>query len=282
MAVRIIVDSGCDIAPQEAKELGLTIVPLKTMFGEEEYLDGVNISHNEFFEKLIESGVLPTTSQVSPFEYEEKFEEIKAAGDTAVCITISAKLSGCFQSANIAVDGYEDCIELIDSNNVCIGEQILTLYACKLRDEGKSAKEIVAQLESVKGRIRLIALLDTLEYLKKGGRISAAAAMAGAVLSIKPVIAIEDGEVAVLGKARGSKNGNNMLKELVKKESGIDFSMPLSLAYSGLSDAMLQKYIEDSKELYEGQIDELRISTIGSAIGTHIGPGAIAFSFFTK
>lgn len=282
MAVRIIVDSGCDIEPQEAKELGLTIVPLKTLFGEEEYLDGVNISHNEFFEKLIESGVLPTTSQVSPFEYEEKFEEIKAAGDTAVCITISAKLSGCFQSANIAVDGYEDCIELIDSNNVCIGEQILTLYACKLRDEGKSAKEIVAQLESVKGRIRLIALLDTLEYLKKGGRISAAAAMAGAVLSIKPVIAIEDGEVAVLGKARGSKNGNNMLKELVKKESGIDFSMPLSLAYSGLSDAMLQKYIEDSKELYEGQIDELRISTIGSAIGTHIGPGAIAFSFFTK
>ena len=106
--------------------------------------------------------------------------------------------------------------------------------------------------------------------------------MAGAVLSIKPVIAIEDGEVVVLGKARGSKNGNNMLKEMVKKESGIDFEMPLALAYSGLSDALLKKYIEDSKELYEGKVDVLRISTIGSAIGTHAGPGAIAFAFFSK
>ena len=106
--------------------------------------------------------------------------------------------------------------------------------------------------------------------------------MAGAVLSIKPVIAIENGEVVVLGKARGSKNGNNMLKEMVKKESGIDFEMPHTLAYSGLSDALLKKYMEDSKELYEGKVDVLRISTIGSAIGTHVGPGAIAFAFFTK
>ncbi len=282
MAVRIIVDSGCDIEPQEAKKLGLTIIPLKTMFGDEEFLDGVTISHNQFFEKLIESEQMPTTSQAAPFEYEEKFKEVKEAGDGAVCITISSKLSGCYQSANIALDGYEDAVTVVDSNNVCIGEQILTLYACRLRDEGKSAKEIAEELDEKKNNIRLIALLDTLEYLKKGGRISAAAAMAGAVLSIKPVIAIVDGEVAVLGKARGSKNGNNMLKELVKKEGGIDFDMPLSLAYSGLSDAMLQKYIEDSKELYEGQTDSLRISTIGSTIGTHAGPGAIAVSFFTK
>lgn len=282
MAVRIIVDSGCDIEPQEANELGLKIIPLKTMFGEMEYLDGTTISHRQFFEKLIESEQMPTTSQASPFEYEAAFEEVKAAKDTAVCITISSKLSGCYQSANIALDGYEDAISIVDSNNVCIGQQILVLYACKLRDEGKSAVEIAEKLNEVKGRIRLIALLDTLEYLKKGGRISAAAAVAGAVLSIKPVIAIEDGEVAVLGKARGSKNGNNMLKEMVKKESGIDFSMPLALAYSGLSDALLSKYIEDSKDLYEGQADSLRISTIGSAIGTHVGPGAIAFAFFTK
>ncbi len=282
MAVRIIVDSGCDIEPQEAKELGLTIIPLKTMFGDEELLDGVTISHNQFFEKLIESEQMPTTSQATPFEYEEKFKEVKEAGDSAVCITISSKLSGCYQSANIALDGYEDVVTVVDSNNVCIGQQILTLYACRLRDEGKSAKEIAKELDEKKNNIRLIALLDTLEYLKKGGRISAAAAMAGAVLSIKPVIAIEDGEVAVLGKARGSKNGNNMLKEMVKKEGGIDFHMPHSLAYSGLSDAMLQKYIADSKELYEGQTDSLRISTIGSAIGTHVGPGAIAVSFFTK
>lgn len=282
MAVRIITDSGCDIEPLEAKELGLTIIPLKTMFGEEEFLDGVNISHKQFFEKLIESEQIPITSQATPFEYEEEFKKVKEAGDTAVCITISSKLSGCYQSANIAVDGYEDVVTIVDSNNVCIGQQILTLYACILRDMGKSAKEIAQELEEKKNRIRLIALLDTLEYLKKGGRISAAAAVAGAVLSIKPVIAIENGEVVVLGKARGSKNGNNMLKEMVKKESGIDFEMPHTLAYSGLSDALLKKYMEDSKELYEGKVDVLRISTIGSAIGTHVGPGAIAFAFFAK
>ena len=238
------------------------------------------MSHEEFFEKLVESEELPTTSQVTPIVYEEKYEEVKQAGDTAVVITLSSKLSGCYQSANIALDGYEDIITVVDSNNVCIGQQILTMLAVQLRDAGKGAKEIAEELEQQKGRIRLIALLDTLEYLKKGGRISGAAAAVGAVLSIKPVIAIEDGEVVVLGKARGSKNGNNMIKQLIQKEGGINFDMPYTLAYSGLSDDLLKKYIKDSAELYEGHADELPISTIGCAIGTHVGPGAIAAAFF--
>lgn len=280
MAVRIIVDSACDFLPEQIKAMKLDMLPIRTTFGDEEFLDGVNMTHEEFFEKLVESDVFPKTSQVPPYEYEQKYEEIKAAGDTAVCITLSSKLSGCYQSANIALDGYEDCITVVDSNNVCIGEKILVQYAVRLRDEGRSAKEIVQAIEEKKGKIRLIALLDTLEYLKKGGRISAAAAIAGSVLSIKPVIAIEHGEVVVLGKARGSKNGNNMLKELIKKEGGINFDMPYALAYSGLSDALLQKYIEDSRELFEGHVEELPIGSIGCAIGTHIGPGAIAAAFF--
>lgn len=280
MAVRIIVDSACDIEGKRTE--GLEILPIKTMFGTEEYLDGVTISHAGFFEKLIESEKLPTTSQIPPFEYGEKFREVKEAGDEAVCITLSSKLSGCYQSAVIASEDYKDCVTVIDSNTVSIGEQILTLLALQLRDEGKSACEIAAALEEKKGKIRLIALLDTLEYLKKGGRISAAAAMAGAVLSIKPVIAIENGEVVVLGKARGSKHGNNMLKEMIKKEGGICFSMPYTLAYSGLSDALLKKYIEDSKDLYENETDELPISTIGSTIGTHVGPGAVGAAFFVS
>ncbi len=278
MAVRIIVDSACDIEGSRAE--GLDILPIKTMFGTEEYLDGVTISHREFYEKLIESEKLPTTSQIPPFEYSEKFREIKEAGDEAVCITLSSKLSGCYQSAVIASADYQDCITIVDSNTVSIGEQILTLLAVRLRAEGKSAAEIASVLEEEKGKIRLIALLDTLEYLKKGGRISAAAAMAGSVLSIKPVIAIEDGEVVVLGKARGSKNGNNMLKEMIKKEGGICFSKPYTLAYTGLSDALLKKYMEDSRELYENETDELPISTIGSTIGTHAGPGAVGAAFF--
>lgn len=280
MAVRIIVDSACDLIPEQIKKYQLDVLPIKTIFGEEEFLDGVTMSHEEFFEKLVESEELPTTSQVTPIEYEEKYEEVKQAGDTAVVITLSSKLSGCYQSANIALDGYEDIITVVDSNNVCIGQQILTMLAVQLRDAGRSAKEIAEELEQQKGRIRLIALLDTLEYLKKGGRISGAAAAVGAVLSIKPVIAIEDGEVVVLGKARGSKNGNNMIKQLIQKEGGINFDMPYTLAYSGLSDDLLKKYIKDSAELYEGHADELPISTIGCAIGTHVGPGAIAAAFF--
>ena len=280
MAVRIIVDSACDLIPEQIKKYQLDVLPIKTIFGEEEFLDGVTMSHEEFFEKLVESEELPTTSQVTPIVYEEKYEEVKQAGDTAVVITLSSKLSGCYQSANIALDGYEDIITVVDSNNVCIGQQILTMLAVQLRDAGKSAKEIAEELEQQKGRIRLIALLDTLEYLKKGGRISGAAAAVGAVLSIKPVIAIEDGEVVVLGKARGSKNGNNMIKQLIQKEGGINFDMPYTLAYSGLSDDLLKKYIKDSAELYDGHGDELPISTIGCAIGTHVGPGAIAAAFF--
>jgi DegV family protein with EDD domain len=280
MAVRIIADSACDIERTKAKELNVEILPIKTMFGTEEFLDGVNMSHEQFFEKLVESEKMPTTSQIPPFEYEEKFKEIKDAGDEAVCITLSSKLSGCYQSANIAAEDYEDCIAIVDSNNVSVGEQILTFLAVRLRDEGKSAKEIAAELDAQKGKIRLIALLDTLEYLKKGGRISAAAAMAGAVLSIKPVIAIENGEVVVLGKARGSKNGNNMLKEMIQKEGDVNFAMPSALAYSGLSDALLRKYIADSKDMFAVSIEVPPITTIGSAIGTHIGPGAIAAAFF--
>ena len=280
MAVRIIVDSACDLIPEQIEKYQLDVLPIKTIFGEEEFLDSVTMSHEEFFEKLVESEELPTTSQVTPIVYEEKYEEVKQAGDTAVVITLSSKLSGCYQSANIALDGYEDIITVVDSNNVCIGQQILTMLAVQLRDAGKSAKEIAEELERQKGRIRLIALLDTLEYLKKGGRISGAAAAVGAVLSIKPVIAIEDGEVVVLGKARGSKNGNNMIKQLIQKEGGINFDMPYTLAYSGLSDDLLKKYIKDSAELYEGHADELPISTIGCAIGTHVGPGAIAAAFF--
>lgn len=282
MAVRIIVDSASDITQQEAKEFNITVLPMTTHFGNEEFQDGINMTHEEFFEKLVETDEFPKTSQLSPYVYEETFREVKEAGDTAVYIALSSKLSGGYQSSLIGAEGYEDIVEIVDSENVCIGQRLLVQLAMRLRDEGKSAKEIAAVLEVEKKNVRLVALLDTLEYLKKGGRISAAVAFAGSLLSIKPVIAIEHGEVALLGKARGSKNGNNLLKTLVEKEGGIDFSKPYALAYSGLSDKLLQKYIQDSKDLYEGQADHLPITTIGCIIGTHAGPGAIAVAFFGK
>ena len=282
MSIRIICDSASDITKETAKELGVTVLPLTTLFGTEEYLDGVNMSHQEFFEKLVETDELPTTSQIAPFDYEKVFREAVEAGDSVVCITLSSKLSGCNQSAHIAAEEFGDQIHIVDSENVCIGERILIELAVRLREEGKSAQEITDILNEEKKNVRLIALLDTLEYLKKGGRISSAAAFAGTFLSIKPVIGLENGEVTMLGKARGSKNGNNLLISLVEKEGGINFDKPYCVAYSGLSDTLLQKYMKDSAHLYEGQVDELAVCTIGSTIGTHAGPGAIAAAFFVK
>ena len=280
MAIRIITDSASDITQVEAAAWGVQVLPLRTIFGQEEFLDGITIDHETFFQKLIESDVLPTTSQLSPFQYEEPFRQAAEAGDEVVCITLSSKLSGCYQSASIAAEDLP--VVLVDSPNVTVGERLLVERAVQLRDQGLSAQEIGQQLETEKSQIRLIALLDTLEYLKKGGRISSAAALAGSLLSIKPVIAVEDGEIAILGKARGSKNGNNMLMTLVEKNGGINFEMPYCLAYSGLSDALLRKYIADSQSLYSGRAEHLPVSTIGSTIGTHAGPGAIAVAFFSN
>ena len=280
MAIRIITDSASDITQVEAAAWGVQVLPLRTIFGQEEFLDGVTIDHETFFQKLIESDVLPTTSQLAPGQYEEPFRQAAEAGDEVVCITLSSKLSGCYQSASIAAEDLP--VVLVDSLNVTVGERLLVERAVQLRDQGLSAREIGQQLEAEKGRIRLIALLDTLEYLKKGGRISSAAALAGSLLSIKPVIAVEHGEIAILGKARGSKNGSNMLMTLVEKNGGINFELPYCLAYSGLSDALLRKYIADSQSLYSGRAEHLPVSTIGSTIGTHAGPGAIAVAFFSN
>lgn len=282
MNIQIITDSACDLTVEEAKELNIIMIPLKTYFGDTEYLDGVTLTHDQFFEKLIETDALPTTSQISPYEYEQYFEKIAKDGDTAICLTLSSKLSGCYQSACIAATDYSENIFLVDSENACMGQRLLVEYAVRLREQGLSAQEIVNTLNEDKKKIRLVALLDTLEYLKKGGRISAMTAMAGNLLSIKPVIAIMHGEVVVLGKARGSKAGNNKLTELMQKEGNIDFTKPYCLAYSGLSDHLLQKYIEDYAYLYEGHTEHLPITSIGCAIGTHIGPGAIGVAFFVE
>lgn len=277
--VNIIVDSTADIT-EDVKER-LTVVPLTLRFGDEEYIEGVTIQKKEFYQKLIESDVLPKTSQAVPADFSDIFEKIAAAGESAVVITLSSKLSGTWQSAMIAAREYEESIYVVDSRNVAIGTAILAKLALRLVDEGMGAREIAERLEKEREKICLIAMLDTLEYLKKGGRISAAAAFAGGVLSIKPVVCIRDGEIVILGKARGSKQGNNLLVSEIRKTGGIDFTKPILLGYTGLDDTLLQKYIEDSKALWEEGISSLETTMIGSVIGTHAGPGAVAVAFFS-
>ena len=279
MKTRIIIDSTADLSAELKDKL--SIVPLTVHFGDEEYLDGVTIDHKTFYEKLIESDELPTTSQATPDSFIKEFDKVKEAGDSAVVITISSKLSGTYQSATIAAEDYEN-IYVVDSGSAAIGSGILAERALELADSGIDAREIAEALNKEKEKIVIIALLDTLEYLKKGGRISKTVAFAGAVLNIKPVISVENGEIAILGKARGSKMGNNLLVEEIKKSGGVDFEKPVMLGYSGLSDALLLKYIEDSKLLWEKGLKDIRYTAIGSVIGTHAGPGAIAAAFFKK
>ena len=279
MKTRIIVDSTADLMPEYKSRV--SVVPLTVHFGEEEYIDGVTIDHKTFYEKLIESDVLPSTSQATPDAFMKEFEKAKTAGEAAVVITLASKFSGTYQSAMIAAAEYED-IYVVDSASAAMGSGILVELAFRLLDEGKPAEEIAAILEEEKKKIVIIALVDTLEYLKKGGRVSKTVAFAGTVLNIKPVLSVVDGEINMLGKARGSKMGNNLLVQEIDKAGGIDFSKPVLLGYSGISDALLQKYIEDSRYIWEGNLKEVRYTTVGSVIGTHAGPGAVVVAFFKK
>ena len=277
MKTRIIVDSTADLVPECKSRV--SIVPLTVHFGQEEYIDGITIDHKTFYEKLVESDVLPTTSQAAPDAFMKEFDKVKEAGDSAVVITLSSKFSGTYQSAMIAAAEYEN-IYVVDSGSAAMGSGILTELALGLAEEGMGALEIARRLEEEKKKIVIVALVDTLEYLKKGGRVSKTVAFAGTVLNIKPVISVVDGEIAVLGKARGSKMGNNLLVQEIEKAGGVDFSKPVLLGYSGLSDALLTKYIEDSSSIWQGNVDELSTTLIGSVIGTHAGPGAVAVAFF--
>ena len=282
MAVRFIIDSAADMLPEECTKLGIVHLPLKVIFGSTEYADAVDMTHQEFYEKLVESDTLPTTCQIPPADFADAYERVTAAGDTAVVVTVSGKLSGTYQSAMIAAEDYPGKVFVVDSRNVSLGERILIQHGLALAEQGFEAADIARMLEFQREKIRVMALLDTLEYLKKGGRISSTVALAGTLLSIKPVISLDDGAVAMIGKARGSKQGNNLLRLLVEQCGGINFEMPFCLAYSGLSDAMLRKYIADSAELWQGKTENLPIATVGCAIGTHAGPGAIAVAFFEK
>jgi len=280
--VKILIDSASDIEKDEADALGVHLITVRIRFGTEEFLDGINLTHSRFFEMLIESDELPQTSRINEYEFAEKYGELTADGSDVVVITMSSKISGTYSGAVKAAKDFGGKVYVVDSLNACIGERILCQYALRLLGEGLSAREIAAELDVKKHKIQLLAVLDTLKYLRKGGRISAAAAFTGELLSIKPVISIIKGEVKLVGKAIGSKKGNNLLTQLVDRCGGIDFGMPYGLVYSGLSDDYLNKYLNDSAKLWKDNTDFVPSYLIGSTIGTHIGPGAVGVCFFAK
>lgn len=275
MATKIIIDSTVDMSAQLRSRTH--IVPLIVRFGEEEYQDGVTINYEQFYEKLAVCTDLPTSSQPSPDAFEAAYQAVTDAGDEAVVLTISSKLSGTYQSACIAAEEFSN-IYVVDSMTAAIGTGALAQYALQLAETGMDAKSVWARLEEVKGDVKLLAVLDTLEFLKRGGRLSATAAMAGSLLNIKPVITIADGSIAVVGKARGLRRGNAMLTEQIEAAGGIDPNMPLVLGYTGVSDELLRAYMSENPQLSK----DTCVTPIGSTIGTHVGPGAYAVAFFRK
>lgn len=281
--IKILVDSGCDLVADEAAELGVEFLPMQISFADGDYADGVDLSHREFYEKLIECAELPKTSQINEYNFAEAFDRLTANGDEVIAITISSKLSGTFDCAKAAAKKCGGKVFVVDSLNCSVGERVLFMYALRLVSEGVlSADEIVDRLNAKKKDIKLLAVLDTLKYLKKGGRISPLVAFTGEMFSIKPVVAVVGGEVKVVGKAMGSKKSNNLLVKLIDECGGVDFDYPYAAAYTGLDDTLLQKYLQDSEALWKGNTDYVPVYSIGSTIGTHAGPGAIAVAFFAK
>lgn len=277
MSVKIIVDSTVDLTPELKSKV--KAVPLSVRFGDQEFQDGVTITAETFYEMLVRSEALPTTSQPTPAAFEDAYREAVDAGHEVVCITISSRLSGTYQSATIAAEDFPGKVFVVDSCTAAIGAGILTEYALQLADQGIGAEEILQCLMEKRKKIRLYAIVDTLEYLKKGGRLSSTVAVVGGLLNIKPIICVdEEGAIAVPGKARGMKNAFAQLNQLSAQNGGVDASMPVMLGYTGQSNENLVKYIQENPQLWSPACKQ---TIVGSAIGVHVGPGAVAVSFFS-
>ena len=279
MKTIILTDSTCDIDNDYLKVLNVETVPLKVIFGDESYLDGIDISKKEFFAKLAASSANPTTSQPSPEDFLAIFNRRKQNGDELVYIGLSSVLSGTLQSARIAKEmcGY-DSIYIVDSLITTAGLDLLTRVACQMRDDGENAKIIAEEIEKLVPKIRLYAYVDTLKYLVRGGRLSKTAGAIGGALGIKPLITVADGAVLSIGTARGQKNAFEKLCSIVN-DADIDTTKPMMLTFTENEENMhmLEMYMNENGVKYDWLYGE-----VGSVIGTHVGPGAAAVAYFVK
>lgn len=280
MGIRIITDSSADFDRATAKRRQVEIISMAVQFGNASFLDGKTITNDVFYTLLKEGRENPTTSQPTPAEFLRVFEEAKAAGDQVVAVLISSVLSGTVQSAQIAkgMCEYED-IYIVDSLSATAGIQILVNLACKLRDSGLPAPGIAQELERLKGRIRIFAVLDTLEYLRRSGRLSGFQAGLGAMTKLKPVITVRDGAVSIAAKAFGTSAAVKQLQKFLLQYP-VDDAYPSYFLYT------------DDKEREELLLPALReqgklslrlhYSSVGPTIGTHIGPGALGMAYIER
>lgn len=275
MSVRIIVDSTADTCSAVLEQCA--IVPMTVTFGDEEFVDGVTISKAEFYDKLVQSKELPTTSQPTPDAFAKAYQEAVDAGQKAVVLTVSSKLSGTYQSATIAAMDFPGNVYVVDTCSVAIGVGVLAELAVNMAQSGATAEEIAKTITEEREKVRLIAVLDTLEYLKKGGRISKTVAFAGELLSVKPLVCVKEGEIGMLGKVRGLKQANVQLQKEIEA-LGVDTAKPVVYGYTGNDDSLLEKYLSEYGTVGNNPCHAL----VGSTIGTHVGPGAYAIAFVQK
>lgn len=274
--IRILVDSSSDYRLDEVEQKNMELVPISITIGEKTYIDGVDLGRDEFYEVLEASGEFPKTSQPSPQAFLDIFKDVKEKGDEMVCILLSSALSGTYQSAVLARNMVDyDKIYIVDSLSATYVIKVMADYACKLREEGVAVSIIAEKVEELKSRVKVIAALDTLEYLSRGGRIGKAAAVIGDMVNVKPIITVtEDGNVGVLGKSIGrNKAISNIVRQL--KALKIDTDYPMYPIYSYGEENCIKFEEKLKKEGYKTN----RRMQIGSTIGTHIGPEAFGIIF---
>lgn len=277
MAVQIITDSTCDLTLEEARNLNVHMIHMRVVFEDAVYTDGVDIDKAQFYEKQAESKTLPKTTQVNPQEYCDAFQPLLDTGDEVVAVIMSSKLSGTYQSACIAkelVDGGER-LHIVDSLNVTIGEGLLVREAVRLRDAGKSAAEIAAELEQLRHRVRFVAFIGTMKYLKMGGRISSTTAVVGTMLNISPVVAIVDGEVKSVGQVRGKQKILSYTLDFAK-EYPVDTRHGVMFGHSRCLETM-EPYRD--KVVQALGIQDYEWDELGAVIGVHSGPGCYGMAY---
>jgi DegV family protein with EDD domain len=274
--LKIVTDTGSDITYQGAAELGLISLELPVLFEGMEYNLREDLDFSQFYANLVKSKNLPTTSQVTPGQYLEVFEEAKKAGDEVLVVALSSGLSGTYQSAVMAKEQSEyDKITVVDSMQAIGAQRIMAEHAVKMRDEGKEREEIAAFLVGLRGQLVVCGVLDTLTYLKKGGRVPPAMALIGNVIGIKPAILLQGGKLEQLGKARGFQAGKQILWTQLEKD-GFDRDWPVVFAHC--NDAKrCEEFRQMTVEKYG--IEKHRIVPIGGVIGTHLGPGTVIISY---
>ena len=271
--IHLITDSAADFEPRELEQLNIVCIPLSVRFGDADYQENVNLTKDQFYELLLNSGELPKTSQASPQILLDLFENTRDAGDEAIYFTLSSALSGTYQSACMTRDLAEsDRCHVVDSLNATGGQRLILEHAAGLRAEGKTTEEIIAGVEDIRSRIVLFACIDTLEYLYKGGRISQTVYKLGTLANIKPIITVEsDGSIGIPAKAMGMRKGMDLLCKQAQSRPA-DPAFPFYVMYTNnrsVAEALAAKLAAVGIP-----VPDERIIQVGAAIGSHIGPDA--------